>query len=167
MGPYGPGPGPRKAGKVQDKHVFVKHIFIKNRRFCHPYNVFLWFHNDLQIVDRNTLPNDYKITSKSKFSNQNVQFWYLLHPALSHSLQQVKLCIYGFHSHVLLHWGPLPRTIGICFPDLLTSSGKACFLRNVFFRFLAEIRFRTMIKLPQKASSRTQMCSFGTSCTLP
>ena len=37
----------------------------------------------------------------------------------------------------------------------------------VFFRFLAEMRFRTIIKLPQKASSRTKTCSFGTSCTLP
>ena len=38
---------------------------------------------------------------------------------------------------------------------------------NVFFRFLAEIRFRTIMKLPQKASSRTKTCSFGTSVTLP
>ena len=29
---------------------------------------------------------------------------------------------------------------------------------NVFFRFLAEIRFRTMIKSPQKASSRPKTC---------
>ena len=38
---------------------------------------------------------------------------------------------------------------------------------NVFFRFLAEIRFRAIIKLPQKANSRTKTCSFSTSCTLP
>ena len=38
---------------------------------------------------------------------------------------------------------------------------------DVFFRFLAEKRFRTIMKLPQKASSRTQTCSFGTSVTLP
>ena len=38
---------------------------------------------------------------------------------------------------------------------------------NVFFRFLVEMRFRTILKLPQKASSRTKTCSFGTSCTLP
>ena len=37
----------------------------------------------------------------------------------------------------------------------------------VFFRFLAEIRFRTIMKLPQKTNSRTKMCSFGTSITLP
>ena len=35
-----------------------------------------------------------------------------------------------------------------------------CF--NVFFRFLAEIRFRTIIKLPQKASSRLKKYNFGT-----
>ena len=33
--------------------------------------------------------NDYEITSKTKFSNQNVQFWYLHHPALSNSLSKV------------------------------------------------------------------------------
>ena len=38
---------------------------------------------------------------------------------------------------------------------------------NVFFRFLTEVRFRTIIKLHQKAGSRTKTCSFGTSCTLP
>ena len=38
---------------------------------------------------------------------------------------------------------------------------------NVFFRFLAEIRFRTIMKLPQKASFGTKTCSFGTSITLP
>ena len=38
---------------------------------------------------------------------------------------------------------------------------------SVFFRFLAEIRFRTIMKLPQKASSRTKTCSFDTSVTLP
>ena len=35
---------------------------------------------------RNTLENAYKITSKSKFSTQNVQIPYHLHPALSYSL---------------------------------------------------------------------------------
>ena len=34
------------------------------------------------------LQKNYKITSKNKFSNQKVQFWYLLHPALSYSLPQ-------------------------------------------------------------------------------
>ena len=38
---------------------------------------------------------------------------------------------------------------------------------SVFLRFLAEIRYRTMMKLPQKASSRTKTCSFRTSVTLP
>ena len=30
--------------------------------------------------------NDYEITSESKFWKQNVQFWYLHHPALSNNL---------------------------------------------------------------------------------
>ena len=38
---------------------------------------------------------------------------------------------------------------------------------HVFFRFLAEMCFRTIMKLPQKAGSRTWTCSFGTSVTLP
>ena len=38
---------------------------------------------------------------------------------------------------------------------------------NMFFRFLAEIRLRTIIKSPQKASSRPKMCKFRTTCTLP
>ncbi len=38
---------------------------------------------------------------------------------------------------------------------------------NVFFRFLAEIRFRTPIKSPQKATSRPMSCKFRTTCTLP
>ena len=32
------------------------------------------------------MQNDYEITSKSKFSNQKVQFWYLRHPALNNKL---------------------------------------------------------------------------------
>ena len=38
---------------------------------------------------------------------------------------------------------------------------------NMFFRFQAEIRFRTIMKLPQAASFETKPCSFGTSITLP
>ena len=38
---------------------------------------------------------------------------------------------------------------------------------NAFFRFLSEIHFRKIMKSPQKASSRTKTCSFGTSVTLP
>ena len=37
---------------------------------------------------------------------------------------------------------------------------------NEFFRFLAEIRLRTLIKSPQKARSRPKMCKFRTTCTL-
>ena len=32
MDPYGPGPGPWRVGKVQEK-MFFKHIFVENRRF--------------------------------------------------------------------------------------------------------------------------------------
>ena len=39
--------------------------------------------------------------------------------------------------------------------------------KTVFFRFLAEIRLRTLIKSPQKASSRPISCKFRTTCTLP
>ena len=38
---------------------------------------------------------------------------------------------------------------------------------HMFFRFLAEERFGTIMKLCQKASFGTNMCSFGTSITLP
>ena len=37
----------------------------------------------------------------------------------------------------------------------------------VLFRYLAEIQFRTIMKLHQKASFGTQTCSFVTSITLP
>ena len=39
--------------------------------------------------------------------------------------------------------------------------------KTVFFRFLAEIRLRTLIKPHQKASSRPKTCKFCTTCTLP
>ena len=38
---------------------------------------------------------------------------------------------------------------------------------NVFFRFLAEIRLRTLIKSLQKASYRPKAWKFRTTCTLP
>ena len=38
---------------------------------------------------------------------------------------------------------------------------------NGFFRFRAEVCFRTIMKLPQKTSFVTTMCSFGSSVTLP
>ena len=44
----------------------------------------------------------------------------------------------------------------------------ACLDRfNLFFRFLAEMHFRTIMKLPQKTSFGANMYSFGTSVTLP
>ena len=39
--------------------------------------------------------------------------------------------------------------------------------QTVFLRFLAEIRLRTLIKSPQKASSRPKTCKFRTTRTLP
>ena len=48
---------------------------------------FFWFLRVVQISGRNTFENAYKITSKSKFSTQNVQIPYHLHPALSYSLE--------------------------------------------------------------------------------
>ena len=51
--------------------------------------------------------------------------------------------------------------------DLHTNT-KSSDSFNVFFRFLAaEIRFRTIMKLPQRASFGTKTCSFRTSVTLP
>ena len=38
------------------------------------------------VSGRNTLENAYKVTLKSKFSTQNVQIPYYLHPALSYNL---------------------------------------------------------------------------------
>ena len=38
---------------------------------------------------------------------------------------------------------------------------------TVFFRFLAEIRLRMLIKSPQKVSSRPKTYKFRTTCTLP
>ena len=74
MVPYGPGPGPWRAGKVQKKRtVFFKYrIFLKNQHFWPPDNVLLWKNRVLQVSGRNTLENAYKIISKSKFSIQNV-----------------------------------------------------------------------------------------------
>ena len=39
--------------------------------------------------------------------------------------------------------------------------------KTVFFRSLAEIRLRTLIKSPQQTSSRPISCKFRTTCTLP
>ena len=38
---------------------------------------------------------------------------------------------------------------------------------NLFFRFLAEIHFRTIMQLPRKLSFETKTYSFGASITLP
>ena len=84
-GPYGPiwaRPGPLKSRKNLEKTY-----------------IFLWKHRGLQVSGRNMLENAYKITSKSKFSTQNVQISYHLHPALSYSLEVGSSCISMVHSH--------------------------------------------------------------------
>ena len=59
---------------------------------------------------------------------------------------------------------------------LRNTSQKSSFLTSIIFsfdsfnvllRFLAEIRLRTILKSPQKASSRPKTCKFRTTCTLP
>ena len=82
MGPYGPGPGPWRAGKVQKMHLFLSKSFFK----------------EIVVFDLQTPIFD----------------------------------------------------------------GK-----TVFFRFLAEIRMRTLAKSSQKASSGPISCKFRTTCTLP
>ena len=106
------------------------------------------------------------------------------------------LCPYQFFGPILAHlahigpcgpiwarmgpYGPGPglwwagkvrekRIVKCFFPQIVVFDLHMAFFDsfNVFFRFLAEIRFRLMMKLPQKASSRTQTCSFRTSVTLP
>ena len=47
---------------------FTYPLFLKNRRFWPPDNIFWWKNSVLQVSGRNTLENAYKITSKSKFS---------------------------------------------------------------------------------------------------
>ena len=80
-GPYRPGSGPYEGEQICQKICLSKIVaFDLHVAFFNSFNVFL------QISGQNTFQNDYKITSKSKFSNQNVQFWYLHHPALSNSL---------------------------------------------------------------------------------
>ena len=96
MGPYGPiwvRPGPLKSGKSSKKQTsFLHNTFLWKIIVFDLHITFLLVYLVLQISDRNTLQNDYKITSKSKFSNQNLQFWYLLHRALSYSLSFLIVC---------------------------------------------------------------------------
>ena len=61
-------------------------MFFKNRCFWHPYGVFCWCWCVVQISGRNTLENVFQITSQGKFSTQNVEIPYHLHPALSYNL---------------------------------------------------------------------------------
>ena len=59
------------------------------------------------------LQNDYRISLKSKFLNQNVQFWYLRHPALSNSV-------------------PLKGSIeGSCLPICLIFLGPGLFFTEI------------------------------------
>ena len=49
--------------------------------------IFFMENRVIQVSGRNTFESAFKITSKSKFSNHNVQIPYHLHPALSNSLK--------------------------------------------------------------------------------
>ena len=76
-------------------------LFTSRQRF------FLSKSRVLQVSGRDTLENAYKITSKSKFSTQNVQIPYYLHPALSYSLLYVHpwdlVCpLLGYIQHTFL-----------------------------------------------------------------
>ena len=105
MGPYEPlwaHMGPARAleerEKVKKMHPFFKyHIFLRNRRFWPPDNVFWWKNRVLQVSGRDTLENAIKITSKTKFSTHFVQISSHLHPALSYSLhsisKQISSCV--------------------------------------------------------------------------
>jgi hypothetical protein len=52
--------------------------------------------------------------------------------------------------------------LNFIFFDLQTTS---CDQNTVFFRFLAQIRFKTALKSPQKQSSRPISCTFPPTCT--
>ena len=64
------------------------------------------------------LENAYKITSKSKFSTQNVQIPYHLHPALSYSLYilwvllAMALCVKAQHAACLCFAAPRCCSLG-------------------------------------------------------
>ena len=123
----------------------------------------------LQVSGWNTFENAYKITSKIKFSTQNVHIPYHLHPALSNSLKNGLTAegnvIASTNISNLLNRDESFRSSIIPTDFLLKSysvDGK-----TVFFRFLAGIRLRAPIKSPQKASSRPKTCKFRTTCTLP
>ena len=107
----------------------------------------------IQIQCRNTFQNDYEITSKSKFWSPSVQNSYLHHPALSNNLDFL-ICL-SYRAFVMALW-------------FYVSLNVTYFNYSaLFLKFLAEIHFRTIMKLPQKASFGTKMCRFGTSITLP
>ena len=98
MGPYGPGPGPWRAGKVQKNTPLLSNIFFSrivvfdlqttffDRHLWPPDNVFWSKNRVLQVSGPDTLQNATKITSKTKFSTPIVQIPSHLHPALSYSL---------------------------------------------------------------------------------
>ena len=74
------GKPPRKAHFSSIQLLFQIIIFHIHIILFHSSEMFFGF------LYRKTLQNDYEITSKSKFWNQQVYFWYLHHPALSNSL---------------------------------------------------------------------------------
>ena len=69
-------------------------VFNLQTTFLNGKTVFFRF-----LADRNTFDNAYKITSNSKFSTQNVQIPYHLHPALSNSLSSSLLSRVPYLEH--------------------------------------------------------------------
>ena len=86
LGPN-PGPGPSEGETLQEKRTFFRiHFYQKSLFLTSILRFFLYFQRVLHISNRNTLQNDYEITSKGKFWNQNVQFWYGRPDYLSYTL---------------------------------------------------------------------------------
>ena len=56
-------------------YLFVCAFLRKTCRFWPPDNVFWWFQRALEFSGRRMIPNEYEITSKSKFWTRNVRNW--------------------------------------------------------------------------------------------
>ena len=86
MGLYGPGPGPYEGKTLQEKHRFHPNIFLSKIEVFDLQTTFdgvhLFFRFLAEIRFRTIIKSPQKASSRTK----NVQFWYLLHPALSYRL---------------------------------------------------------------------------------
>ena len=98
-------------------HIFFRHhFFLKNHRFWSPDNIFWWKNSVLQVSGRSTLENAYNITSTSKFSTQNLQIPYHLHPALSNSLDNREILLNMFWGFSCTHifWDFVEHVLRFC-----------------------------------------------------